>query len=296
MTYDQKWLPVLGLVVLTLIWGYNWVVMKTVMNFCGPFSFAAMRAVIASLVLFAVAGASGRSLSPGSFKGVLLLGLLQTTGFFGFSIWALVSGGAGKTAVLVYTMPFWVLVLAWPLLGERMYGWQWLAALFAFAGVICLFHPWQTHPHLPSTVLACAGGLSWALAGIWNKYFHRRVRVDLLSLNAWQLLIGGIPLVLLALFADAQPIEWTPYLLGALVYNAVLATALAWSLWFFALHKMPAGIAGMGTLFVPVLGALAAWLHLGEVPAFWEAVGMLLIFCGLALLSGISMISVKKSL
>ncbi|MFW5902255.1 MAG: EamA family transporter [Thermodesulfobacteriota bacterium] len=163
MTYDQKWLPVLGLVVLTLIWGYNWVVMKTVMNFCGLFSFAVMRAVIASLVLFAVAGASGRSLSPGSFKGVLLLGLLQTTGFFGFSIWALVSGGAGKTAVLVYTMPFWVLVLA------------------------------------------CAGGLYWALAGIWNKYFRCKVQVDLLSLNAWQLLIGGFPLVLLAAALTLSP-------------------------------------------------------------------------------------------
>jgi drug/metabolite transporter (DMT)-like permease len=49
---------------------------------------------------------------------------LTTTGSVGFSTWALESGAAGKTAVLVYTMPFWVLLLAWPILAERIRGLQ----------------------------------------------------------------------------------------------------------------------------------------------------------------------------
>lgn len=293
MIRDQK-LAVVGLIVLTLVWSYNWVVMKTAMDFCGPFAFASIRAVVASLVLFLVAAASGRPLSAVSVPGVLLLGVFQTTGFFGFAIWALVSGGAGKTSVLVYTMPFWILMLAWPFLGERMYGWQWLAVGLAFAGLVCLFHPWQTHPDLKSSVLACLAGLSWAVAGVWNKYFRLRVNVDIISLNAWQLLAGAVPLVFVAVFWEAGPIDWSLYLVGALAYNAVLATALSWTLWFFALQKMPAGAAGLGTLAVPVLSVFAAWIRLGEVPLFWEAVGMGLVFCGLAVLSGIGMAAARR--
>ncbi len=294
-TKNQDWLPVAGLVVLTLIWGYNWVVMKTALAYCGPFSFAAIRAAIGSALLFLVAGVSGRALSPGSFGGVLLLGLFQTTGFFAFSIWALVAGGAGKTVVLVYTMPFWLLILARPLLGERLHRVQWTAAGLAFAGLIFLFHPWKSHPQLASTVLACMAGLSWALAGVWNKYLRSRVQVDLIALNAWQLMLGTIPLVGIALLAEAQPIRWSPYLLAAIAYNAVLATAVAWSFWFFALQQMPAGIAGLGTLITPVLGVVAAWLQLGEVPGSWERIGMLLVFCGLAILSAAGLLLARRS-
>lgn len=287
MTAKRKWLPALGLGILAFLWGYNWVVMKTALEFCGPFTFGAMRAIIGGAMLFMLAAFSGRQLTPGSVPGMLLLGFIQTTCFFGFSIWALVSGGAGKTVMVIYTMPFWILLLARFLLGERIFKWQWLAVAFAFTGLLCLFHPWQTHPHLLSTILAGLAGLSWALGGVWNKYLRARVKTDLISLNAMQLMAGALPLLLIAVFVESKPVIWTPYFIAALAYNAVLATAICWSIWFFVLQELPAGTAGLGTLATPVIGVLAAWLQLGEVPIFWEAVGMILIFCGLAILSGI---------
>jgi drug/metabolite transporter (DMT)-like permease len=294
MTKENQLLPVLGLGVLTLIWSYNWIVMKMAMDLCGPFSFAALRALIACCVLFMFAAVSGRSLALGSFAGVLFLAVFQTTAFFGFSIWSLVSGGAGKTAVLVYTMPFWIMVLAWPVLGERIRGLQWLAVLFAFVGLVCLFNPWQVHFQFKSSILACLAGFSWALAGVWNKYFRLRVQVDIIALNAWQLLLGAIPLFLIAVFFESHPIRWTPYLIAALGYNAILVTSIGWTLWFFALQKMPAGIAGLSTLAIPGLSVLAAWLQLGEVPMLWEAVGMGLIFLGLTILSAIGIVKGRK--
>jgi drug/metabolite transporter (DMT)-like permease len=120
---------------------------------------------------------------------------------------------------------------------------------------------------------------------VWNKSLRKRIEIDLLALTAWQLLLGGIPLFLLSLFVDVQPVHWTPYLIGALIYNVVFCSAAAWTLWFFALQELPAGIAGMGTLLTPVVGVLAAWLQLGEVPNIAEAGGMALVFFGLALLS-----------
>jgi drug/metabolite transporter (DMT)-like permease len=285
MSTQRNWLAVLGLGAMAAIWGYNWVIMKLALQFAGPFAFASLRAIAAGALLFGVVLVLRRPFSPGSFPGVLLLALLQTTGFFGLAIWALVSGGAGKTAVLVYTMPFWLIVLAWPLLGERLHAWQWVAVVFAFAGLLALFHPWQYLPHLFSTLLASLAGLSWALSGVFNKYLQKRVKVDLLSLTAWQLILGGIPLLFISLVVGSKPIVWTPYFIGAVAYNVVLGTAVAWTLWFFALQTLPAGIAGMGTLLTPVVGVLSAWIQLGEVPGHWEMIGVILIFSGLMVLS-----------
>lgn len=275
----------LALTALAVIWGYNWVVMKQVLQYSGPFTFAALRAVLGAASLFAVLWATRRPWRPQDLSGALILGLLQTTGFLGFVILALVSGGAGKTAVLAYTMPLWLLILAWPLLGERIHGIDWLAVLLAFAGLIMILQPWRFHAHAASAVLAILGGVSWALSAIWAKHLRRRKRLDLLSLTAWQMLLGALPLVLAAWWREPQPLEWSAYFTGALAYNAVLATALAWLLWLYALDRLPAGIAGMGTLAVPLVGIAGAWLQLGERPAPTEAAGMTLILTGLAVLA-----------
>ena len=114
---------IVALAGLSFIWGYNWVVVKEALRFSGPFTFAALRSLLGGLFLFSLLPLLRRPLGPGSFAGAFLLGLLQTACFLGLSTWALVSGGAGKVAILVYTMPFWLLMLAsralngrrWPL-------------------------------------------------------------------------------------------------------------------------------------------------------------------------------------
>jgi len=97
---------------MALIWGYNWVIVKEALRFAGAFDFSALRSVFGSLCLFLLLLYRGQGLRPRDVPMTLLLGLLTTTGSVGFSTWALESGAAGKTAVLVYTMPFWVLLLA----------------------------------------------------------------------------------------------------------------------------------------------------------------------------------------
>jgi drug/metabolite transporter (DMT)-like permease len=276
--------PLLALALLSVIWGYNWVVMKEALQYIDPFAFSALRSIFGALAIFTTLLLLGRSQAPGSFPGVLILGLIQTTLFVTFSAWALVSGGAGKTAVLVYTMPLWLLMLAWPILGERVKGWQWLALLSAFGGLLLILEPWQMRAPLFSTVLALLAAICWAASGIWVKRLRARVRIDLLPLTAWQLVLGSVPLLIFAFIARPQPIAWAPALVWALVYNAIPATALAWLLWLYALHELPAGMAGMGTLLTPLVGVSAAWLQLGEQPGAADAGGMILVFAGLAIL------------
>jgi drug/metabolite transporter (DMT)-like permease len=275
--------PALALVLLSLIWGYNWVVMKQALRFIDPLTFSALRSILGALAVFVLLLTLKRSFSPGSFLGVLILGLIQTTAFVTVSATALMTGGAGKTAVLVYTMPLWLLVLAWPALGERIKGMQWVAVVLAGAGLLLVLQPWRLQANYLSVVLALFAALCWAVSGIWVKRLRARVRIDLLPLTAWQLLLGSIPLVIFAGFQQA-PVTWSSYLIGALIYNAIPATALAWLLWLYALNELPAGIAGMGTLMTPLVGVLAAWFQLGERPGLIDALGMVGIFGALTVL------------
>ncbi len=275
--------PLLALALLTCIWGYNWVVMKEALRYSGAFQFSAIRTLIGAFVLFAVLIVMRKPLKPEQTPWVILLGILQTTGFTGMIIWALVEGGAGKIAVLTYTMPFWVLVLAWPLLGEKIRGMQWLAVFFSITGLACILEPWHLRGSMLSNSLGVLAGISWALSVILAKKMHAKIHMDLLSLTAWQMLFGSLPLVVVALLVPSQPMHWTPYLIGATLYNIIPANAVAWLLWLYALRHLPAGIASMGTLLTPVIGVAAAWIELGETPSDFELVGMLLI--GSALLT-----------
>lgn len=278
-------LALLALIVLSLIWGYNYVVMKEVMAYIDPFDFSALRMLLGAAALFAVMVLLRRPLTLVAVPGLLLLGLLQTTAFTALLQWALVEGGAGKTAVLVYTMPFWVIPLAWWALGERVRGVQWLALALAGVGLVFMLEPWAHSGSMLSNVLGVASGLSWAMSSVLAKRLRRDHGVDALAMTAWQMLFGSIALCVVALLLPSEPIEPTPYFFVALAYNVVLATGLAWILWMYVLEHLSTGMAGLSVLGIPLIGVLAGWLELGERPNAAELAGMTLICGALALVS-----------
>lgn len=276
----------IALFLLTLIWGYNWVVMKSALQYAGAFQFGALRTFLGALCLFALLLIFKKPMRPREIPTLIVLGLLQTSGFTGLIIWALVSGGAGKTAVLTYTMPFWVMLMAWPLLGEKIHGVQWLAVLFSVLGLLFILDPLHLGADKFSMLLALLAGAAWALAVILAKKLHQRAPdLDLMSLTAWQMLFGSLPLVLVALLLPAPSIHWTRAFIGAVLFNAVLCNALAWLLWLYALHRLQAGVASMTSMLAPVIGVLAAWWQLGEKPDGAEMIGMLLIGLSLVIIS-----------
>jgi drug/metabolite transporter (DMT)-like permease len=216
---------------------------------------------------------------------VLLLGVLQTAGFTALSQWALVEGATGKTAVLAYTMPFWLLLLAWLFLDERLRGWQWLSVLLAAAGLVLILAPWRAQATLASGLLAIASGLSWAAASVVAKILRKRSDLSLMSLTAWQMLFGTLVLIVVDLAVPAPPLRYTPWLALAVAYIAIIGTGIAWLLWMYALDNLPAGVAGLGALAIPAVGVLAAWIQLGERPPPHELGGMALIAVALGLLA-----------
>ena len=263
-------LALLALAALSLIWGYNWVVMKQVIEYVDPFDFSAIRTVLGAATLFLV-----------------LLVLRKPM--------SLVAGGAGKTAVLVYTMPFWVIPMAWWVLGERVRGLQWAAIAIAGSGLVLILQPWSMGGSAFSNLLAVAGGVTWAASAVLAKRMRRDHAFDLLALTARQMLFGAIALSVLAVLHPSRPIDPTPYFYGALFFNAVFATGLAWLLWLYVLQRLSTGMAGLSALGIPMIGALAGWIELGERPNASEFTGMALIVGALAMISLWSLVQARRA-
>lgn len=278
-------LPLLALVVLSIIWGYSWVFFKLGLRDAGPFTFAGLRTFLGALSLLLVLFAAGRSLRLTRGREVLLLGLVNTTASIACSQWALLHGPANRTSVLMYTMPFWTLLIAWPALGERVRGAQWLAITCAGAGLVIVIQPWALQGHGAANASILAAALLWSLGSILTKRILARAPYDLLALTGWQLLFGSFGLLALASLAQEPPAIWTPRFIGALCATALVSTAFGWVVWAYLLNRLPAGMASMMTLLTPVVAVASTSWQLGESLAPSDVTGMALILGGLVILS-----------
>jgi len=186
--------------------------------------------------------------------------------------------------MLANTWQFWLLVIAWPLLKERLRGTQWLSVFIGLVGLVLIIEPWQLRGAL-SSLLTLAAAVSFAAGTVMVKIMQRRHQVDILSLTVWQNLFGSLPLLVLAIIFPGAGITWSGTFIWSLVFCAVVITGFGSLLWLYVLKRLPAGIAGLGTIGTPVVGVLASWLQLGEEMSVPEIVGMALVVAALSLLA-----------
>jgi drug/metabolite transporter (DMT)-like permease len=274
-----------ALATLTLIWGMNWMAMKIGLRYAHPVVYNIERTLLAIAVLFAVLLWERRPLRPESWIAVVVTGFFQTTINFGATTMALAGGGAGRTSVLVFTMPFWTMLIAWPVLHERVRGAQWLAVAFALVGVALVVEPWRWEGELAPKLWATLSGFGWAAGSIATKYYQRRHRLDLLNLLAWQMVAGIIPICLIPLVYALPPAEWNGGYVAALIYAGVVATALGFILWSAILVWLPAGTASLNMFAIPVIALVSSMLVFAERLTTLEWLGIASIGAGLVIVS-----------
>ncbi|WP_266183585.1 DMT family transporter [Dyella humicola] len=278
---------VLALLATILIWAYSWIVMKQVLQHAGPFDFAALRYVLGALLLFGALLATGQSLRPPPLLPTALIGLCQTAAFQGLGQWALVNGGAGRIALLAYTMPFWAVLLAWVILHERLTPRRWLGLGLAAIGLVCIIEPWHGMGNTGSTLLAIGAGMAWAMGTVLSKRVFLHHAPTPLNLTAWQMLFGSIALVIVTLCVPQRSIDWSWGFIGGLAYSVVMASSLAWGLWLVVLQRLPTAVASLASLGVPIVSVLLAWAILHERPSAMEVVGIVFVLLGLVAVSGL---------
>lgn len=249
-----------------------------------PLWFGVIRTIIPALLLILLLPLLRKSIKPPPLSFVLPLGLLQTTGFVGFTMLALEEGNAGQTAILVYTMPIWLTLMAHVFLHEHLQLRHWLALIVVAFGLFLMMAPWQTNLALAASLFALLSGITWAGGSLWQKKYGHLHKLDMVNVTAWQMLFGGIILLFFALIFEDFYINWTPNLAWVLFYNLIPVGAAGWLIWYYILLKLPTRVAGFGSLLIPAIGVLAAWLQLGETPNQSELIGILFILSALIMI------------
>ncbi|WP_156168032.1 DMT family transporter [Vogesella sp. EB] len=280
----SRWLPYALFAGLVTMWAYNYVVMKVTLQAATPITHLIIRTTIGSLTLFGVLLARGHGLRPQRLKQTLQVGL-TTTFAYGLTVTlALVAGAAGRTSVLVFTMPFWVALLSRWLLAEPFTANARRALVAGFAGLMLIVAPWQLHGVLPM-LLAVLAGFLWALGSVLTKKTAQQGQLDSLNFSGWQALIGLAPLPLLLPFADFAAIHWSPAFVLGMIYSGVFSSAVGWLAWLWLLRRLPASTLSFNALVIPVLAVAMAATSLGEWPGSGELLGMLLIGMGIVLIA-----------
>jgi drug/metabolite transporter (DMT)-like permease len=267
------------------LWGFSWIVMKRLAPLIGPFDLVMVRYGVAFVIVFIMLLASRERLSFPPFWLTVGIAVFQTTAFQCLSQLALLSGGAGHVVMLAYTMPFWVVLFAWAFLHERPSRQQMVAIALAAVGLVAVIAPWRGLGSLTGSLLALAGGMGWGVGTLLAKRLFQRHTLNVLSVTAWQMLLGAVLTWPFTLVFPQPDVVWTGEVIWGIAYMAILASALGWWLWLSVVRRVSATVAGMSSLGVPVLTVILAWALLGERPTLLEIAGIVFIMAGLVVVT-----------
>jgi drug/metabolite transporter (DMT)-like permease len=262
-------------------------VIRLVLGELPPFSARAASAAAAALVAFAVAALLRERLRPpaGQWLPLLVSAMLNMCFFAALSTLAVELLNAGEAAIVVFTLPLWAALLAWPILGERPTARKAIALAIGLSGVVVLMSDRLHFGGATRALLGIGCGLAasmlFALGTVLAK--RRPLAMPPLAAVAWQLGISALPLAALSRFEAAS---WSQLSVNGwlgLAYMATVSQTLAYITWFRALRLLPASTAAIGSLLVPIIGVCTAALTLGEPLGSRQVVALALTVGGVAL-------------
>lgn len=262
-----------------LIWGLNWVVMKTANTYFPPILFVTWRFGTGALILLAFAYWRKIPLPDKKFlpwiilTGILMLVLNNIAAQVGMQ-----SISAGMAAVLNYTAPLWTAILAHFTLNERLTRLKCFGIFLAIVGLYVLMGL-QGVDDLSAAFIIILGAVCMALANIIVKL--KLSKNNMVQLTTWQMVFGAIVLVAYSSLVPQGEINWCLPAVLCVIYNGALASALAFFLWNYVLTHIEASSASIATLVAPVVGVLGGVFILGEPFTVQIVLGMALIFAGI---------------
>jgi drug/metabolite transporter (DMT)-like permease len=261
------WMPIAAMAVTLLLWASAFVAIRHLGHDVTPGALSLGRLLVAAVVLSVLLARSPRTRL---IRSELLLLLLCGVAWFGIYNIALNDSerriDAATAAMLVQVGPIVVALLAAVFLGERLTGWLLAGIAVAFAGVVVIGSAMRGEggSNLTGVLLALLAAVTYAIGVVSQKVLLRRLSaLEVVCYACWIGVLVCLPwsgdLVDLVRHGDHADLGWIGYL-------GLFPTALAFSLWAFALRHTDAGKQAITTFLVPLLTALMAWVVLDEVP------------------------------
>jgi len=278
----------LALATAVTAWGIGWPVNRAILYHLSPLSTVAVRSMIATAALFAIAASRRRLTLPDrkDLPVVLSISMLHMTGYAILVSVGLLFVPVGRSIVLAYTMPLWITPGAALFLRERPTAQRAAGVALGLSGLALMFNPlafdWHNRTALIGNGVLLLAALLWA-ASILHIRAHRW-RAAPLDLIPWEMALATLVLGVLMLSVDGWPaVDWTPNLIGLMLYSALPGTALAFWAAAVAAQNLPAVTTSLGLLAAPVIGIAASAVTLGEAPTLSLGIAVALIVGGIAL-------------
>jgi drug/metabolite transporter (DMT)-like permease len=269
------------ILILCLIWGFNFVVMKSANGAFPPVLFAAFRFFVGAAVLFGVVYLKRIPLpSKRNLKWYILCGILQTT-YFNLAIQISLNYiSAGLVSVLTYSMPLFFCILAHFFIpGERLTLRKIIGIIIGIMGLFFALNITHLDGSLWTLILALSSAISWAVSNLIIK--QKLQNCDKIQFTAWQMAIGAGALFLYSFCFENGQSHWSLMSIGYIIFSGIIASALAFVLWSYILTKIQASKASISLLMVPVVGIISSYLFLNESLKVSTLIGVLFVLLGI---------------
>ena len=274
--------------VVILCWGFNWTVAKILVQSVTPMWMVAIRSAIALVALFGLTLATGDLRLPrrGDLPVIANIALLHMVAFAVLMGIGLQYVAAGRSIVLGFTTPLWVIPGAMLFLGERLTPARAAGVAMGLCGLALMFNPtafdWSDKRALLGNGLLLLAAFCWAISIVHIRK-HTWISTPY-QLVFWEVLLATCVLGVLAISCEGPPrIDWNTQIVLLFAYGGVFGVALAY--WAMAMvnRSLPAVTTSLGVLATPVVGVLSAIVLLDEPPSLALLAAMVLIIGGIAL-------------
>jgi drug/metabolite transporter (DMT)-like permease len=268
-------------------WGFNWPVTKYLLGELPVLTMRGVTGVVGAALLAAFALAMGQSLRVARklWPRLMLAAVLNVSGWMVLMGLALLWLPASEAALIAYTMPVWASLLAWPVLGERPTLLRSSALVMAFAGLAVIMGGnglSASAAKLPGILMALLGAIGFALGTVLAKKLP--LQLPPIPAAAWQIGLGCLPVAVVGLLIETTHLEKVSQLgWWLLSYSIVIQFCIAYVSWFAALARLPASVAAIGTMAVPVIGVVASAIALREPLGLTQVVALVFTLAGVVL-------------
>jgi drug/metabolite transporter (DMT)-like permease len=286
---------VLLLVLLTLLWGSNWPMMKFSLREVAPLTFRAltMSGGVLLLALWLAAQRRSLALPRGEAGRVLALALPNIVGWHFASIISLTQLSAGRAGILAFTMPVWTVVLGALLFRAPLTRRAGVASACALAAVALLAADelWSLAGRPVGVLWMQAAAVSWALGTLLMRRIHVTLSTE--ALTMWMMAMACVFFWAAALAIEPVPDvrAWSTATWASLVWGAVINFGLSQMLWFGLARALPSQASAFSLMAVPLVGVLAAAPLVGEIPRASDWIAVLAVGAAIAAATGVGFTS-----